>query len=1334
MAFFQEPDADEQALEEQKRLREEQQAQMEPPVEPSMDSDPVPDESKNMLVDAIEGVGYGIQEGFENMANVGSMFGLYEEVDFDLIDAPETFVGSILGDAAQIGVGFLPAMGIAGALGKVSGALSQSGRAVRGITEAAEFASKYVNPAGINRGLQAANAAKDLTATTKFVGAALLSEGTASALAYEGTAGRMADVLKGAGLDNAYTDFLSSKDDDTEVEARFKNAIEGSVLGAIAGPALIGGAMAIAKGMRKYMKASDSLSDAAAENLRTKKVGKGDQGEFVEVQPSTLRDRTERLNRTMEDFAEASGAAAQQATEEMADELLETMDFAELFKHTFVGGDSDERGRDWLNNLLFNVSGRGEQGAMVDFLQVAESSKSMDEAVARFMDKSGDAYKSREVLTMLSEVGDVQFTQTWRTNQAALKAALDAKNSDAIIDAAEALQQTAAMRPFLAMLRVPGYLENATKMGARRIKDADQAAKFASDEASLMGQLEVVEKIEDPKVRSREAKKVNDKLNKIRAENAEYIRKDANAVTPEEIQANQDMIADAMIDTFGGDPLMRQLQLATEGLQKGNPGIPDDSLGALTRISDTLQELSTEISPERALRSLRTYANQNAVQNFHQALPEMKANSVLSLGGTLYNAAAATFGSTASILVNRLATSKAFLRAVGATEADERVIQRGVRLLTQGQMAALSNMKETMGLFAQGFKTYGSVPNYLAAASRTDRPMSSFRQWSAMGTLEDRAGHLKTIVSKVARSPLDALGRLDNAFGMATGNYDLRMRAFENFMEIQGMSVGKASRMANEVAKNAMGSVVDQAGQARALRAQGEIGGWTRVPESAVQGGNRSFIGMSADELDAVANAVTKTKVRTQRSTATLPLTPDEGSGLSIKDTNWVKRFGAWTTRSISNKPVLEMLIQFVKTNTNVIASTVYDPTIGAASAWSELMFRKSVRKNLTGDLTGGKALAGAKSSLLKRLSSNDPEEAAIAATQMAVSFPLVGTAVAGGTFMAMRDDSGAPVITGAAPKDRALAKAWRDMGIQEYSIWDPVGQKYVRYNRLDPVGGTISTLVDMAYTLENLSDNIGDDAFGAAVGDLIMDVSATVANNISKHVGAESFQHVMEIVNGDSSRGAPDVFARELMGLLPLAGTVRDASGFTESMLGENERAEISSTLDLLQTRYGGGTSGVRRDILGSKVTGSGLDYATRMRTSPVSDKVIMDELYDHMHAYQRMSSTYKGGVDLTDPQFDKKGQSAWDRAQELSGSIKIGGKTLRQAIRVEIKSDSYQQLDPLGSDFGPSPRAARISKILQRYRRRALVELEKERPELRKAARARREAEARRRRGLTL
>lgn len=102
----------------------------------------------------------------------------------------------------------------------------------------------------------------------------------------------------------------------------------------------------------------------------------------------------------------------------------------------------------------------------------------------------------------------------------------------------------------------------------------------------------------------------------------------------------------------------------------------------------------------------------------------------------------------------------------------------------------------------------------------------------------------------------------------------------------------------------------------------------------------------------------------------------------------------------------------------------------------------------------------------------------------------LANTQMAMGTMsmLLMADYASSGMITGAEPNDPAQRELWRRSGIQPYSI--KVGDKWVAYNRLEPVGTIMSLGADMAQLfsetpLESDDDRQQeiDEAFAAAAG-----------------------------------------------------------------------------------------------------------------------------------------------------------------------------------------------------------------------------------------------------------
>jgi hypothetical protein len=85
------------------------------------------------------------------------------------------------------------------------------------------------------------------------------------------------------------------------------------------------------------------------------------------------------------------------------------------------------------------------------------------------------------------------------------------------------------------------------------------------------------------------------------------------------------------------------------------------------------------------------------------------------------------------------------------------------------------------------------------------------------------------------------------------------------------------------------------------------------------------------------------------------------------------------------------------------------------------------------------------------------------------------------------------------------------------------------------------------------------------------------------------------------------------------------------------------------------------------------------------------------------------------------EKGQTAYDRYQELTGTQKLNGQTLRQALTKLTKTGFYRGLNE-GTDeeldLGVQPpRVKAMQRIISRYRRLAKSELFKEFPELKEA-----------------
>ena len=101
---------------------------------------------------------------------------------------------------------------------------------------------------------------------------------------------------------------------------------------------------------------------------------------------------------------------------------------------------------------------------------------------------------------------------------------------------------------------------------------------------------------------------------------------------------------------------------------------------------------------------------------------------------------------------------------------------------------------------------------------------------------------------------------------------------------------------------------------------------------------------------------------------------------------------------------------------------------------------------------------------------------------------------------------------------------------------------------------------------------------------------------------------------------------------------------------------------------------------------------------------------------------------------QFENaRGQSAYDRWQELHGSVVIKGRTLKEELERLIQSADYQRMLD-SSDSGLNPKVDELKKVLRKYRARAYKQLLVEYPELNAAENQTRAEKQARREGYSM
>ncbi|QDP54790.1 MAG: hypothetical protein Unbinned5784contig1000_33 [Prokaryotic dsDNA virus sp.] len=441
--------------------------------------------------------------------------------------------------------------------------------------------------------------------------------------------------------------------------------------------------------------------------------------------------------------------------------------------------------------------------------------------------------------------------------------------------------------------------------------------------------------------------------------------------------------------------------------------------------------------------------------------------------------------------------------------------------------------------------------------------------------------------------------------------------------------------------------------------------------------------------------AVEKARLRT----FTNDLDPDNGFLSSLGST--MQKFG-------NQHPLFRLFVPFIRTPMNILlyagrrtALPVVNKDLGGAA---EYLFKTSF---------GNKSLDTLKSKMARELASKDPRVRAEAAGRM------MSTLGFSATFFAA---ASAGNITGAGPKDKDQRAMMTQAGWQPYSL--KVGDTYVSYQKMDPFATIAGVFADMFDAARYAPE--GDQG---AIESIITATTVSLAHNIQSKSYLQGLVQATGIIS-DPEKSIPRAGGRLLSALTvpALIASTRD--------LADPNMLEVRGMVDQMIARVpmlGSAMLDPQRTVLGepvNKKTFEGASRTTADMGGVFLPLLINSSTDDEVHA-ELAALAYpfsnppvsKFGTDLSEHK-NSKGQSAYDRWMELTGSLTLGGKTkrgVRSALKRLFNSAGYQRLpvDGISELDQDSPRVREITKILSRYRAVALRQMLSEFPEV--AAQAR-------------
>ena len=340
----------------------------------------------------------------------------------------------------------------------------------------------------------------------------------------------------------------------------------------------------------------------------------------------------------------------------------------------------------------------------------------------------------------------------------------------------------------------------------------------------------------------------------------------------------------------------------------------------------------------------------------------------------------------------------------------------------------------------------------------------------------------------------------------------------------------------------------------------------------------------------------------------------------------------------------------------------------------------------------------------LSDMASGDPARMASAEGRI-----IMGNLLSVGALMT----AGSGAITGSGPRDPEELKLLTQTGWQanSFRIPTPNGDTYVSYAKLDPFASFLGLTADFVDKMSQLSENHRQDGlqmFATAVG-------IAFAKNVTNKTYLASLKQFDEAIT------QPDRFMEKYV-QTKVGAFVPSAIGGLAPLFNNEELAEVRTIGDAILARIPGANAvESKRNILGEKITRNSpsiVDYLVPTAVSKDKNDPVINELSRLQHGF-RNPSTKLNGLELLDYSMEN-GQTAYDRYMELTGEVKLGGKTLRQSLEKLVDSNTYKRL-PEDRLFGvdDSPRISELKKVINKYRQQARINLQNELPKVKQQLR---------------
>jgi hypothetical protein len=1207
----------------------------------------------------------------------------------------------------------------------------------------AQFAAGFMATGGIATAVGlGAKAAAGAGALARFGGA--LAKGAVTDFAFfDGQGGRLSDMLEGTFMENDLTRRLQSSADDSELDGRLKNAIEGLGLGAL----------------------TDGLL------LSFRKIG------------AINAERTRRA---------AEGVTATDKQLQAAADAVETPDFKKNAPSEEALREA-QAGREAATETTVHSEIDQVTATHQDILEIEDLSAvpgSIPEVLAEPLRRAG-INNIKEFMEQLRARDADQFQYAGKTGKTSIEeGASDIQpNASNLLNVSE--EEAAAVVRAMESLNIMDY-QNVRKSTDDIIRDANAEKEAFFDDATTSSQGEqdaFRNRVDNETLRStgdpmldglRKLVKSDERVAARKSliirmaptllgEFSVAIRKvgDLNTLNTEDLLGIVKKY-ERMVDYFAQMNLLKSSsgrQLRTLGLQIGETPVPqkfmkgaDDSAvsAADVKLSEELKNAGGSMSETRARRKVikelekvqATISNASSLQEQLGAFNDLSkaklrgkplgmtmeywlGNLLMGFKTHIVNAA----GNAAVATLRPLESlASGGVQAVGAVfgygdfqKAGAAVMRAhdeiGAAIEMFGELATLRTKSD---VFTAVRKVVGGGESTLLGeggheltkiTGRTKHITAESVQDSALGSIarhmmgpegDKIAGAVGAVTGSVARSPMRALEGSDEFFKQL--NFRMTMKAD---LKAAGRARGLHGKALHEFVATE---------SKRALRRGQAVTRKVLWNES---------IEKASTELGAEASDLVKLHARTDELMTEAMDMNGVSLGISERSAGKAKEYtftdeldgegildsgGRAVMGLAAAHPQLRFFATFIQTPLN-LAKFAGKRSL-AEPIWGIMKYAAHQIK------TGGKGMQGLENStseMLRIMSAGTKEQQADLAGRFGIA---MGSTMGLGVLAAhhMENLSTPPgqekphlvSIVGRGPLDPLEKKAWLAAGNRESTI--NVGSMQFDISRLDPFATLLGLVADtMQYSYFSAED--GDhEAYTTAITTALtrnfMDKTyLSGLDNLMTILKSEEPEKIQQILNGYAGSFAP--------GGAMVAQVNQSAF--------DGELKEIRTSLDAAMSRYPMWSDKVeaRRNILGEKMKRVGWNegdaWISRVLPFPVTDSEkadpLMQELAALNHPWRHSSEKMRmhgQTVDLltyTAP----NGSTANDRYKELVSEVEMGGMKIRERLETLFTSEAYKELPyPHVDDVKQGPRVGAVASLLAAYRAGAKAALLEEMPEI--------------------